>query len=319
MKKISVIVTVLNESHSVTALLTALAHQTLLADEIVMVDGGSDDGTVDQIKTISRQLKLPVKVFRQPGNRSVGRNHAITKAHHEIIAITDAGCEPHPNWLAELVAKYDSVKKAAGQQLVVIAGYYDARPRNALEAAAVPYFLVMPDRVDSTHFLPATRSMLLEKAAWQLVGGFDEDLDPSEDYALAKKLEAMPTVHLDFTAKAKVTWIPPKLSIWRFSLMIYKFARGDIKAKIIRPKVIGIFVRYVVAMIAGMVVALLSIKAAIILGLIGVGVYTLWAIKKNARYAPEAWYWLPILQIASDLAVMAGFLSGVNYLFQRDK
>jgi hypothetical protein len=38
--------------------------------------------------------------------------------------------------------------------------------------------------------------------------------------------------------------------------------------------------------------------------------YLAWAISKNVRYAPQGWYWLPVLQLTADVSVMAGSLVG---------
>ena len=46
--------------------------------------------------------------------------------------------------------------------------------------------------------------------------------------------------------------------------------------------------------------------------MIGTGVYSLWAIRKNIRYVSAGWMWLPILQVVSDLAVILGSLSGLK-------
>ncbi len=47
--QVSVIVTVYNERDSIGRLLASLAEQTRLPDEVVICDGGSNDGTVDVI------------------------------------------------------------------------------------------------------------------------------------------------------------------------------------------------------------------------------------------------------------------------------
>ena len=45
--KVSLVVTVLNEEPSIAALLESILSQTKKADEIVIVDGGSTDKTID--------------------------------------------------------------------------------------------------------------------------------------------------------------------------------------------------------------------------------------------------------------------------------
>ena len=105
---VSLIITVLNEADTICSLLKAVNDQTLLPDEIIVVDGGSKDETPQIIKKITQDNPdLNLKLFIEPGfNISQGRNFAINQAKNKLIAITDAGCVPNKNWLEELVKTY---------------------------------------------------------------------------------------------------------------------------------------------------------------------------------------------------------------------
>jgi GT2 family glycosyltransferase len=246
----------------------------------------------------------------------------IKFAKHDLIAITDAGCRPHPNWLQELRRKATEYQLENGiLSGLVVAGYYDAKPITPFEVAVVPYALVMPDQVDSQTFLPATRSMLLHKNVWTALDGFDEKLSDNEDYDFARRLRKLAEqqnqsgyelpVEIVFAVGAKVTWLPR--STWHsFANMIYRFARGDARAGLWRPKVGLIFLRYIVVLSIGIV--LLSDRNWLWLGiflLMGAILYSIWSIFKNKRYVPRGWYWLPVLQVTADVAVMLGTLQGV--------
>lgn len=306
---LSVVVTVLNEEDTIIALLKSLTHQTVLPAEIIVVDGGSQDQTETLIQHFSKTSSVTIREYHQPGNRSVGRNTGIRAASHELVAITDAGCVPHPDWLEQLLAAWmGAVAQGTNTQLVVVAGYYDAHPRTAFEEAVVPYALVMPDRVNPATFLPATRSMLLPKTAWQQAGAFDEKLADNEDFAFAQILKTQ--TRIVFAPQAQVTW-QSRSSLRSFWTMIFRFARGDIQAGIIRPKVLLVFARYLGAL--AMVGVLLWWRAyawlgwSVVLGFIG---YSGWAIGKNRRYVSRGWYWLPVLQWTADIGVMLGSVAG---------
>ena len=97
--QISVIATVKNEEHSVRRLLDSLAAQTRQPDELVFVDGGSVDKTVEVLERYAKESGLPLQVLVRPDtNISQGRNAAIAAARGVIIASTDAGVRLAPIW-----------------------------------------------------------------------------------------------------------------------------------------------------------------------------------------------------------------------------
>jgi glycosyltransferase involved in cell wall biosynthesis len=308
MRNISVIVTVLNEEETIYLLLDALRKQTAKAQEIIITDGGSHDATCERIKEFkSKNPHLHIALIHKNGNRSTGRNAAIEKAQSQWIAITDAGCIPHENWLEELAkeAKKHSTKEFA------VSGYYDAYAKTPFQEAVVPYVLVMPDKINPQKFLPATRSMLITKQTWQKVSGFDESLSDNEDYAFAHALKKA-HVEMSFTEHAKVTWLPPR-NVKQFTRMIFRFARGDVQAGIWRPKVVFLFVRYLFLICILSMALFFQSPLPLLFFFLSIGfvLYSLWAIKKNMRYVPHGWYWLPVLQFVADGAVMSGSLAGL--------
>lgn len=307
---VSVVVTVLNEEKSITRLLESLNSQTYPIADLIISDGGSTDTTESRILEFKHSHpQFPLRFIKAVGNRSVGRNTAIQQVSTKLIAITDAGCIPHRDWLAELVEKYTTENAGKDEQLVV-AGYYDAKPKTGFEEAVVPYVLVMPDRVNPQDFLPATRSVLIEKRVWESVGAFNEKLRWNEDYDFAQKLRRN-SIKIVFAAKAKVTWLPRE-NLVQFWKMIFHFAQGDVQAGIWRKKVMFIFARYLLGALTLLGLTAFE-KYHLALGLLGVGgvLYLLWAFLKNRKYVKTGQLWLPVLQIVSDLAVMLGSLAGI--------
>src|SRR6476620_10507650 len=101
---ISVVVAVRDDREGLAELVEALARQTRAPDEIVIVDGGSTDGTLDQLD-FRPAKSVPVKVLVAPGaNISAARNAGIRAAVNGWIATTDAGCRPVPGWLEAIDA-----------------------------------------------------------------------------------------------------------------------------------------------------------------------------------------------------------------------
>ncbi|PIR58750.1 MAG: hypothetical protein COU69_03745 [Candidatus Pacebacteria bacterium CG10_big_fil_rev_8_21_14_0_10_56_10] len=299
-ENVSLVVTVLNEAATINSLLTSVAKQSRLPEEVVMVDGGSSDGTVRLVRRFAADHpQLNLKLIEQPGNRSVGRNAGITAASHDWIAITDAGCTLHQHWLAELMAA------AARHHAEVVAGYYQGDAHTPFEQAVVPYALVMPDRLDPASFLPATRSMLIDRSIWRRLGKFDERLSDNEDYSFALLVKAA-GIKLAVARQAVVSW-RPRSDLVSFWWMIFRFAAGDVAAGIVRPKVLLVFGRYLLAL--AVLVAFGSLAVGWLLMVLVA--YAGWSIAKNYRHAPQGWYWLPVLQLAADSAVLVGSTAGL--------
>jgi hypothetical protein len=166
----------------------------------------------------------------------------------------------------------------------------------------------MLDRIDPESFLPASRSMAFKKSIWEKAGGFDEKFSHNEDYVFAKRLKKI-NVNIVFEKKAIAYWIP-RNDIKDSFVMFYRFALGDAEANIFRPKVVFIFLRYILGIfILG---AILFSKTIIFLNLLLVlfVAYIIWSIAKNFKYVKDvrAMYYLPLIQIISDLAVILGTL-----------
>ena len=84
----SVIVPVYNEKAGIEKFIQSIYQQTRQPNEIIMVDGGSTDGTREYLQTQVQEGKL--KAFSYPSNIAQARNFAVQKAKHDIILCTDA-------------------------------------------------------------------------------------------------------------------------------------------------------------------------------------------------------------------------------------
>lgn len=312
--KISFITTIFNEEATIKSFLDSLAKQSQLPDEIIIVDGGSSDSTVSLTKkyTFPKAIKK-VKVIAKKGNRSIGRNEAIRQATGTIIICSDAGNILQKDWVKEIA------KPFADNAVDVVAGYYLGKPKNAFQKNLIPYVLTMPDQTNPDTFLPATRSAAFKKSVWEEIGEFDESLSHNEDYAFARKLKKSGK-KIVFAKDAIVYWIP-RSSLKQTYIMFLRFAYGDAEAKLFRPKVLLLFIRYLIAL--ALLITFLITNNTLILSflLLMLLVYIIWAIWKNFRYVKEisAFFYLPLFQFIADFAVMNGTISGILGLWDTKK
>lgn len=296
--KVSLVITVLNEEETITSLLESIFSQTKKPDEVIIVDGGSKDKTIQKIREHKEKLdkKGFIRVIEKKGaNRPVGRNLGIEAAKEDIIAITDAGCVLDKRWIEEITDPFND------SDVEVVSGYYKTMASSVFEKCLATYALVMPERINPKEFLPSARSMAIRKSTWRDAGGFPENFPFNEDYVFAHTLKRLGE-NFYFTKKAIVYW-KPRENIQKAFLMFFYFAKGDANAYIFRPKVILIFLRYTI----GVLLLFKSLVFSLLIIL-----YFIWAILKNYRYVKEwqAFLFLPLLQIASDVAVIAGTIWG---------
>ena len=217
---VSLIATVFNEADNIARFAGSIRAQVRPPDEVVIVDGGSTDGTPEVIR---RELEghVPLRVIVEPGlNISQGRNRAIAEARGPIIAASDAGCVLRPDWLGRLVAPLET---DAG--LSVASGFYSMDCHSLLQQCVG--LATMPGQLEPVNpetFLPSSRSVAFRKTAWEAVGGYPEWLYTGEDTLFDLKLKRM-GFRFRFVPEAVVEWEPRRSwrSIYRQSFL---YARG---------------------------------------------------------------------------------------------
>src|ERR671938_883366 len=133
--KVSVIVPVRDEEHSIRELLDSLLKQTRPPDEIVITDGGSVDATPRIIEEYIQQ-GAPVRLKRAgaalPGR---GRNLGAAAANFEWLAFVDAGILLDRDWLEHLLARAAQDESIA----IVYGGWAPITDTLFKECAAITY------------------------------------------------------------------------------------------------------------------------------------------------------------------------------------
>jgi len=98
--KISVVIPLYNKELYIRRTLESVLRQSAPADEIVVVDDGSSDGSANEV------LKVPdarIRLVQQPNaGESAARNRGIAEAKSELIAFLDADDEWKPDFLAHI-------------------------------------------------------------------------------------------------------------------------------------------------------------------------------------------------------------------------
>jgi glycosyltransferase involved in cell wall biosynthesis len=183
MQPISIVATVLNEAQDIDRLVSSLLQQTPPAEEVIVVDGGSTDGTWEWLVDAAQKNPTlrPIRdescsLKRCPGPISRGRNVAIAAARSEFIACVDAGCTYCQGWLAKITAPL-----AGGTAQYALGGScLNLADPTVWDLASAHFFGVRLDPTAPTKSCTA-RSMAFTKDLWRRIGGFPETAFFGED------------------------------------------------------------------------------------------------------------------------------------------
>lgn len=309
---ISVVVTVKNEQNVIGQLIESLLSQSTRPDEIVIVDGGSDDGTVQAIERFVSK-GAPIKLIVASGTTiSEGRNIAIRNASAEIIAATDAGVRLSPHWVRDLLAGFQS---SEGVPVDVVSGFFVPDPRTTFETAMGATVLPSIDEIDGERFLPSSRSIAFRKRAWSAVNGYPEWLDYCEDLVFDINLRSA-GCRFAFAPHA-VAHFRPRQNLRQFFKQYYLYARGDGKAGL-WPRRHAL--RYATYGLAPIALALgFWYKVFWLLLAVACFVYLqrpyrrLGWLSRDLRRTEQlkAILWVPIIRLTGDVAKMIGYPVGI--------
>lgn len=115
--KISLILLVKNGAKHLEELFASLEKQTVKIDEIVVVDSGSTDGSLEIIKSLKVKKFKSLKLFQiksEEFSHGGTRNFAIRQAQGEIIVFVTQDAVPQSEkWLATLIKPFED-KEVAG-------------------------------------------------------------------------------------------------------------------------------------------------------------------------------------------------------------
>ena len=116
---ISVVIPVKNEAKKIRACIEGILSQTVPVIEVVVVDSGSTDGTLEVLKEyeIVKVLQIPPDEFNHGQTRNLGVSH--TNGEFVLLTVGDARAY-NEFWIEELLKGFadEEVAGVCGQQVV---------------------------------------------------------------------------------------------------------------------------------------------------------------------------------------------------------
>lgn len=166
---VSIVIPAYNEENIIRQCLIAAIYQSVPADEILVVDNRSTDGTCG----IVRQMQLeypdsPIKLLQHSAEQGLipTRNFGFDSASGNIIGRIDADSVLEPNWVEQVLAGFDESEVAATTGPVV---YYDMpMQRWGLLADDKIRQLVLKLARKQYHFLFGS-NMAIRRTAWEQI------------------------------------------------------------------------------------------------------------------------------------------------------
>ena len=314
----SLVLTVLNEAHGLPLFLRSLSAQTVTPAEIVIVDGGSTDGTVELLTAWPAPDGCAVRVAHSPGATiSEGRNQAISFSSHDRILVTDGGTTLSPRWVESMLYAFDADGPAN-----VVCGFFEPVGDTFIERVIA--FTVTPrvTEIEPAAFLPSSRSIGFRREAWARAGGYPEWLDYCEDLLFDLEMKRL-GLRFVFVPGATVTW-SARPSIRTFMKQYYRYARGDGKANLWPRRHVARYAAYIGGLVL-LRLALLSPWWIVPLGL-GGAMYLgkfwgrVWRGRADfGRGAFRAIAFVPVIVAAGDIAKMAGYPVGRAWRMRRQR
>ncbi len=229
MQKTSLCLTIKNEEDNIAKLIHSINKQSKLPDEVIIVDGGSNDATLEVIKNLEKKVNFAIRLIELPNStRSEGRNKAISQARFPIVALTDAGCVLDKKWLEEIT------RPIINNIADVVPGNYRIDTNNLSNFAIIAAYLTLHTPSDpNQNYLASSRSLAVTKKTWMKSGGYPDELNTAEDLVFVNNLKMNKVKHVN-APRAIVYWSPPN-EITKIFKTFFMYAYGDGLAGLTSP------------------------------------------------------------------------------------
>lgn len=178
---LSVVVPCRGDANVLPACLNALSRQACsFTFEVIVVDSGGEPGLDKLLSTLPCGRLVKSRTGLLPG---AARNLGAKSAVGELIAFTDADCEPAVDWLTRTAEALAHDTKVAGG----VVGH--VRPLHPVEAAdnIMQFIDFLPRRRASATDNLAGCNLAIRRRDFMSLGGFREDLIVGEDTLLIEE------------------------------------------------------------------------------------------------------------------------------------
>lgn len=177
MCRISVIITVLNREHDISRVLSSLLAQSYSEFEVILVDNGSTDRTLNIVSAFEEDDRLKVlDASHVKGSPYSSRNMGIKQSTGELIAFIDGYASP--TWLEHLHDHLERTKSDIVSGKVII----EVDSNSSLYELYDHVFSLDTQFMVNKYKAAPTANLLVKKAVFDNIGMFDEKVRSGGDF-----------------------------------------------------------------------------------------------------------------------------------------
>lgn len=189
---VSIIIPTFNRLKWISICLDSVKAQTYPNIEVLVIDDGSSDGTVEWLRSQPNYSFVRVHVQPKNGGASIARNDGIRLAQGELIAFIDSDDVLLPNHIETAVHIFDKFPQTGlfccDSTLIDANGdvLFEGRTWHQIQSqlknrVVETGFRTLSDIFQFSHIFPG---FTLPKTVFEKVGDFDQSIFPMDDYDL---------------------------------------------------------------------------------------------------------------------------------------
>lgn len=185
---LSVIVPILNEIEQLPRLFAMLSYQTGIFFEVILIDGGSTDGSLERAKELAAESWFPCRVASSQKGRGRQFNEGVKLSSGESLLFLHADSQfVDSKALARALNDFHQAIQVAGH--FRIAGHFSLRFQNESSTSLLGfYYLESKARLDRPGCIHGDQGYLVQRRFFDQIGPFDESLGFLEDNRFAQSV-----------------------------------------------------------------------------------------------------------------------------------
>ena len=229
-KNISFYIPAYNAEKTIKESITSIQNQSILIDEIILVDDCSKDKTVEIVRSEFSNIKIIIN--KKNMGLGFNRNLAISEAKNDIVASIDSDVILDKYWTENLIPEIQK------ENVLMCGGKMDEQLlNNKINLWRAKYYSQNWGKkiVLDPPFLFGCNTMLI-KSAWKKVNGYNEELKTNgEDINFVHRVRSKTDGQIIYQPNAKCYHLQDdnietlSKRVWRYHSFAYKIKEPSIK------------------------------------------------------------------------------------------